>query len=406
MTETSHDAPDPATGRRTAALEPSARSHDWDPRAPEVLADQIATYDELRGRCPVAHSEYLGWSVLRHDDVVEVLHDHETYSNAVSNRLTVPNGMDPPEHTEYRRINDKYFTPDRMAAFEPRCRQIAAGLLAQLPDDGDVDLMDAIARTYALRVQSAFLGWHVELEEPLRAWVRKNHAATLARDRDAMAAIAVEFDGYIRALLDERRALGTDAPHDITTELLGDTVFGRPVSDEELVSLLRNWTVGELSTIAASVGIVAQFLATHPEIQDQLRADDALVGPAVDDILRIHAPLIANRRVTTRPVSLSGRELDAGDRVTVMWAAANRDPEVFGDPDEFRLDRDPELNLLYGTGVHYCPGAPLARLELNLLTIELLRGFQLAPPTSGADPVRAIYPASGYAELPLHLERR
>ncbi len=404
MTETSHDAPDPQLVRHAHPAIPAA--DDWDPRSPEVLEHQIATYDELRGRCPVAHSEYLGWSVLRHDDVVEVLRDHETYSNVVSDRLTVPNGMDPPEHTEFRRINDKYFTPERMAAFEPRCRHVAVGVLDQLPDDGDAELMGAVARTYALRVQSAFLGWPAELEEPLRAWVRKNHEATLARDRIAMSAIALEFDGYIRDLLDERRVLGEHAPRDITTELLGDTVFGRLVTDEELVSLLRNWTVGELATIAASVGIVAHFLAASPEVQERLADDESLVGPAVDEILRIHGPLVANRRATTRATSLRGRSLAAGDRVSVMWAAANRDPEVFGDPDEFRLDRDPELNLLYGAGIHYCPGAPLARLELRLLTAELLAGFRIAPASTGAEPVRAIYPASGWATLPLHLTRR
>lgn len=400
MTDTSHDGPDPEVDGA------AHRGDDWDPRAPRVLTDQIAAYDELRATCPVAHSEYLGWSVLRHDDVVAVLEDHETFSNIVSERLTVPNGMDPPEHTEYRRINDKYFTPHRMAAFEPRCREVARGLLAQLPDDGDVDLMAAVARTYALRVQSAFLGWPVELEEPLRAWVRANHEATLARDRAAMASIAIEFDGYIRDLLAERRALGDDAPHDITTELMHDTVFDRPVTDEELVSLLRNWTVGELSTIAASVGIIAEHLAGHPETQQQLRSAPELVERATDEILRIHGPLVANRRVTTQETTLRGRPLRAGDRVTVLWPAANRDPEVFADPDEFRLDRDPAHNLLYGAGVHYCPGAPLARLELRLVTAELLATFDVAPATSGAEPVRAIYPASGFTELPLHLRRR
>jgi len=402
MTETSHDAPDPGPHWR----QPGTATDDWDPRAPHVLADQIAAYDELRGRCPVAHSEYLGWSVLRHDDVLEVLEDHATYSNSVSERLTVPNGMDPPAHTEFRRINDKYFTPERMAVFEPRCRRIAQGVLEQLPDDGDAELMSAVARTYALRVQSAFLGWPAELEEPLRAWVRKNHEATLARDRSAMAAIAIEFDGYIRALLDERRRLGYDAPRDITTELMHDRVWERRVTTEELVSLLRNWTVGELGTIAASVGIVAQFLAERQDVQEQLRADDGLVGPAVDEILRMHGPLIANRRATTREVTLRGRHLGAGDRVSVIWAAANRDPEVFGDPDEFRLDRDSELNLLYGAGIHYCPGAPLARLELRLITSELLAGFDVAPARSGAEPVRATYPGSGFTTLPLHLARR
>lgn len=400
MADTSHDGPDPQVDDLPHPED------DWDPRAPHVLADQIAAYDELRGTCPVAHSEYLGWSVLRHDDVVAVLEDHETFSNVVSDRLTVPNGMDPPEHTEHRRINDKYFTPERMATFEPRCRQIVHGLLAQLPDDGDVDLMAAVARTYALRVQSAFLGWPVELEEPLRAWVRKNHEATLARDRTAMASIALEFDGYIRDLLAQRRTLGDEAPRDITTELMHETVFDRPVTDEELVSLLRNWTVGELSTIAASVGIIAEHLARHPETQERLREAPEHVERATDEILRIHGPLVANRRAATRDTVLRGRQIRAGDRVTVLWPAANRDPDVFGDPDEFRLDRDPGLNLVYGAGIHYCPGAPLARLELRLMTAELLAGFDIAPATSGAEPVRAIYPASGFAELPLHLRRR
>src|SRR5690606_16771025 len=143
-----------------------------------------------------------------------------------------------------------------------------------------------------------------------------------------------------------------------------------------------------------------------PEVQDQLHDDDALVGPAVDEILRMHGPLIANRRATTRDVSLRERALAAGDRVSVIWAAANRDPEVFGDPDEFRLDRDPGLNLLYGAGIHVCPGAPLARLELRLITSELLAGFRVAPALSGADPVRATYPGSGFTSLPLHLTRR
>jgi len=118
---------------------------DWDPRAPAVLEDQIAAYDELRGRCPVAHSEFLGWSVLRHDDVVRVLHDPQTFSNAVPHRLTVPNGMDPPEHTEFRRINDRYFTPDLMDAFEPSCRRVATDLVDALPRGVPTDLMPALA---------------------------------------------------------------------------------------------------------------------------------------------------------------------------------------------------------------------------------------------------------------------
>ncbi len=375
---------------------------DWDPRSPEVLEDQITAYDELRGQCPVAHSDFLGWSVLRHDDVVRVLDDPQTFSNAVPHRLTVPNGMDPPEHTEFRRINDRYFTPDLMNAFEPSCRRIAADLVDHLTRGVPIDLVPALAEDYALRVQNAFLGWPAELEEPLRRWTAKNRAATLAQDRPAMAAIAFEFDGFIRDLLAARRKAGDAAPDDLTTRLLGERVWDRPMTDDELVSLLRNWTVGELSTISASVGILAHYLATHPSTQQLLRDDPSLISATNDEILRIHAPLIANRRVTTDPVEVGGRLIGAGELVTVLWASANRDEAVFGDPDEFRLDRDPADNLLYGRGIHVCPGAPLARLELRVLVEELLaRTVELAP--AGVAPARAHYPGSGFATLPLVL---
>jgi cytochrome P450 len=115
----------------------------------------------------------------------------------------------------------------------------------------------------------------------------------------------------------------------------------------------------------------------------------------------MHAPLISNRRVTTRPTEVGGQQLDAGQRLTLLWASTNRDEAFFGDPDEFRLDRDPELNLLYGVGIHVCPGAPLARLELRVLTEELLRGTRRIEPAEEEDAVRAFYPGSGFAQLPL-----
>ncbi len=380
-----------------------APSSEWNPLASEVLEDQIAAYDELRQHCPVAHSDFLGWSVLRHADTVRVLDDPQTFSNAVTHRLTVPNGMDPPQHTEFRRINDKYFTPNLMDAFEPACRAIATDLVDELPRSVTVDLMPVLAEIFALRVQNAFLGWPADLEEPLRRWTAKNRAATLAQDRPAMAAIAVEFDGFIRELLTVRRKAGEDAPNDLTTRLLRERVWDRPMTDEELVSLLRNWTVGELSTISASVGILAHHLAARPTTQQLLRDDPTLIGAANDEILRMHAPLIANRRVTTRPVEVGGQVIDAGERVTVLWASANRDESVFGDPDEFRLNRDSADNLVYGRGLHVCPGAPLARLELRVLVEELLaRTTEISCPEEPA-PTNAHYPGGGFATLPLVL---
>ncbi|GLU31849.1 cytochrome P450 [Trinickia caryophylli] len=348
------------------------RKSDWDPRSEEVRRDQVAVYDEMRGRCPVAHSEYLHWSLFRHEDVMRVLNEPETFSSAVSHHLSVPNGMDPPEHAQYREIIEPYFDPERMAAFEPKCRSIAASLVDALPRHGEVEFMAGFAEAFAMRIQCAFLGWPGQLHVPLREWVRRNHAATLSGDKRAMGSVAVQFDGYISALLTERRRLGCDAPEDITTSLMRAHIGGRPLSDPEIVSILRNWTVGELGTIAACVGILAQYLAVRPDVQEQVRAHSALLPAAIDEILRIRPPLIANRRVAAKAVNIGGRNIEAGERITLIWASADRDEAAFGNSDEFRLDRDPDKNLLYGAGIHACPGAPLARLELRVVMEELL----------------------------------
>jgi hypothetical protein len=369
-----------------------------------VLSDQLKAYDRMRHRCPVAFSDYMQWSLFRHAEVMRALHEHETFSNAVSAHVAVPNGMDPPEQTAYRRIIDPYFNAGAMATFEPVCRRIAVNLAKRLPVRGEMELMGEFAQEYALQTTCAFMGWPADLHEPLRQWVEKNHAATLARDRQAMAAVAVEFDGHIRELLKILRASGEQAPNNVTTRLLQERVQGRALSDEEIVSIVRNWTVGELATMAASVGVIAHFLADRPQVQRQLRAQPSLLPAAIDEILRMDAPLITNRRILTRATEIGGRMFQAGERFTIMWASANRDEAVFGNPDEFRLDRDPSLNLLYGAGVHVCPGAPLARLELRIATEELLaRTLRITRPQDKSA-VRAVYPAGGYSSVPLWIE--
>jgi cytochrome P450 len=245
------------------------------------------------------------------------------------------------------------------------------------------------------------MGWPDALHERMLQWTKDNHAATHARDRTSMSAVASTFDGHIRAQLEARRAAGADAPADPTTELLSDQVQGRTITDAEIVSIVRNWTVGELSTIAASVGIILRYLATHPSIQRRLRADVSLIERATDEILRMRAPLLGNRRRTTKPVDIGGRTIPARESVMVVWASANRDEEVFGDPDVFDLDRDPHLNLLYGRGIHVCPGAPLARLELRVLVEQMLADTADIGPVAGACATNAVYPASGFATLPL-----
>ncbi|HLU78886.1 MAG TPA: cytochrome P450 [Burkholderiaceae bacterium] len=377
----------------------------WAPRSAEVQHDQIAAYDAMRQRCALARSDAGYVSVFRYADVLRVIRDHETFSSAVSRFPSVPNGMDPPQHTPFRKLIEPYFDAAHMTAFAPDCHAVAQARVSGLPDGASVELIGEFAQVFALEVQCAWLGWPDSLHEPLRQWTLRNQAATLSGDRQAQIAVAREFDGYIRDLLAARRSKGDAAPDDITTRLMRDASMGRQLEEEEIVSILRNWTVGELGTIAASVGILVHALAVSPSIQARLRQAPELLPSAIDEILRIHAPLILNRRVTTREVELGGRHLPAGTRLAVLWASANRDERVFGDPDEFRLDRDPALNLLYGAGVHVCPGAPLARLELLAVMQALLqntRDFTLDPDLPAR---RAVYPGSGFSRLNVVFEK-
>jgi cytochrome P450 len=376
---------------------------DWNPKSDAVLRDQRAAYDEMRERCPVAYSDFLGWSLFRHEDIVRVLNDPDTFSSAVSRHLSVPNGMDPPEHTEYRRIIEPYFRREHMEAFEPQCRKIAANLVQSLLERDEVELISEFAHWFAVRVQCTFLGWPTNMYEPLRLWTQKNHKATFAEDRAAMAKIAREFDGYVDGLLQVRRAAGAQASDDITTSLLRQQVWARPLRDEEIVSVLRNWTVGEVGTISAAVGILVHYISEHADLQQRLRAQPSLLPDAIEEILRIHGPLVANRRITTRPVEIGGRKIGAGERISLIWISANQDGRVFEDQKAFRLDRDPAANLLYGAGIHVCPGAPLARMEMRVAMEELLARTTRIDPVPDRPPIGAVYPSSSFATLSLRI---
>ncbi len=377
---------------------------DWDPTSPAVQRDQRAAFDDLRRRCPVAYSELLGWSLFRHEDVQRVLLDPKTFSNAVSQHLSVPNSMDPPEHTSYRRIIERYFSSGQMTCFEPVCRRIAARLAKKLTQQNEVEFITAVALPFAVQAQCAFLGWPAALHEPLVRWMRRNQEATRAQDRKAMSEIAREFEEVIDDLLETRLSADAGPETDLTASLMHEKVWQRTLSNEEVASILRNWTVGEIGSISASVGILAHFLANQPKVEAQLRAQPDLIPAAVEEILRIHGPLVANRRITKRPVEIGGRKIPAGERITVIWVSANRDEQVFPEPDTFRLDRDMSKSLLWGAGVHVCPGAPLARLELRVFLEELFAATSRIRVAANKTPKLAIYPASGFATLPLRAD--
>lgn len=364
----------------------------------------MAAYDALRSRCPVARDPDGAWTLFSHAHVTAAALDPETFSNAVSRHLQIPNGLDGPPHTVFRALVERYFTAERMAALEPTLHRVATDLTAQLEVPGPIDAV-AVGSRFAVRAQTAWLGWPAELEDELLEWMQRHRAATRSRDRSRTAEVAQQFDTIIRSLIGTRRAAGEGAPDDVTTELVHGRLDGRELADEEIVSVLRNWTGGDLGSMALCAGVVITYLADHPDLQARMRSEmpDREFAATLDEILRIDDPFVANRRITTAPVTVGGRRLAAGEQVVLNWTSANRDPRMFGDPDAFDPVGNAPYNLVYGIGKHVCPGRPLATLELRALTRAVLDATTMVEADPDRPRERELPPAGGFATAPVRL---
>jgi cytochrome P450 len=370
----------------------------------QAWVDQRTVYDAMRERCPVAREADL-WVVLGHAAVVSAATDPDTFSSGVTGRRAIPNSLDGDEHRAYREVVDRFFTAERVAREEPRCRRHAITIVDGLPRGVTVKTIASIGIPYAVRSQSSWLGWSPDLETELVEWMADNRAATRSGDRARTAEVAERFDQMIRGLLRARRTTPTS---DVTSELMDETVHGRPLTDEEIVSILRNWTAGDLGSLATSVGVLVHFLASQPDVQRDVRTlveggDHAGLEAAAEEILRIDDPFVSNRRVATREVELAGEAIPEGGRLLLNWTAANRDPLVFGDPDAYHPRANRPANLVFGIGPHVCPGRSLTLMELRVVLEELLGRTSWIEPASDRPAVREKPPVGGWARVPVVL---
>lgn len=343
-------------------------------------------------------------TVRAHDEVVRVANDPGRFSNAVSHFLQVPNGLDGAEHSRFRALVDHYFTPEAMAAFAPLCRSIARRLVAELPRDRAVQAVWELGATYAVRAQSAWLGWPGELEQPLLDWLMDRFEAMRSGDPVRIAEVAQRFDALMVSLIEPRRE--SDGSRDVTDQLIHDASAGRPLRDGEIVSILRNWTGGDLGSIALTIGVIVHFLATHEEVSTHLRQDvtDGILDGYLEEMLRLDDPFPASRRVATCEAHLDGKSIQAGQLIVLDWRSANRDPNVFSPPDGFSPKLNAAGNVVYGIGPHVCPGRPLARLELRELVRALLSStFRI---DLAGESIREQPPLGGFQSVPIRLVAR
>lgn len=340
--------------------------------------------------------------VTGHDLAREVAETPEKFSSAVSRFMQLPNGLDGEEHAKVRTMIERYLDAPAVEDLEPAFREIARAIIADAIKEGTVDAVGDVGAQFAVRAMTAWLGWPAEVNEELVAWVADNNAATRSGQLERTAAVAERFDDIIRSIV---APLQENPDDSVTSRLVHDDSLGRPLEFEEVVSILRNWTAGDLSSMAYCIGVIVEALIQHPELKERLGQGVSRVEftAIADEILRADSPFVSNRRVTTCPVSLDGVELPEGQKVRIHWTAANRDPETFDDIDGFDPEANAPQNLVWGAGPHACPGKDLSVIELQAFTEELCAAVELS---RAGDGEREIHPVGGWASLPVRLTAR
>jgi len=362
----------------------------FNPMDPEFLADPYPTYHRLRDEDPVHHSPMDFWVLTRYEDVAAVLRDprfiKEPLVSMVAARfgVSVPPGVglsmldrDPPDHTRLRSLVSKAFTPRVVEGLRPRIQKMVDELITRAEAVGTMDLIEEFAYPIPVSVICEMLGVPVEDHERFKGW-----SLDIARGLDSVwlppeseipkrsGAARHAIGDYMRGLIAERRA----SPRgDLLSALIAAEEAGDKLSEDELIATCILLLIAGHETTVNLIGNGTLALLRHPEELRRLRETPGLITSAVEELLRYDGPVQRTARITSTAVTLGGRTIPKGEMVMPFIGAADRDPSQFPDPDRLDLGRADNRHIAFGWGIHFCLGAPLARVEGQIAIDTLVR---------------------------------
>jgi cytochrome P450 len=382
---------------------------DWDPWDPAFRRDPYPTYDRLRAEDPVHWSPRVdAWLVTRHADADAALHDRRLSSRLTRwERLDLPERpnhdvqlADPPQHGRLRAAVAPAFTATAVAPLRAGVQALVDELLDAAAESSTVDLMAAVARPLPLRVVTGLLGLPAGDGPAVQAWADRIGEAIeqwepAQRERWPAAA---ELTEYVFEAVEERRHRRGE---DLVSRVLAAEDAGQ-LSEMEAVTMCVTLLVTATQTPRDLLGNGARALLEAPDQLRRLAADPALVGPAVEELLRYDAPMQGVDRVAVEPVAIGGRVVRPRQLVRIAIGAANRDPERFPEPARLDLARRPNPHLSLAAGPHHCLGAALGRLLAQVLFATLAARFPDAS-LAGRPVQRPWLTFRGLASLPVSL---
>ena len=352
----------------------------FNPMDPEFVEDPYPTYHRLRAEDPVHHNPLGFWVLTRYEDVVAALRDprlaKEAIASFVAARFGAPTpamglsmlDRDPPDHTRLRGLVSKAFTPRVVEGLRPHIQSIVNGLIAQTDGTHSMDLMEQFAYPLPVIVICQMLGvpvadrdrfkqWGLDIARGLDAILLPPDSEISQRSTAARRALA----DYFRALIAERRA----APRgdDLLSGLIAAEEAGDKLSEDELLATCILLLVAGHETTVNLIGNGTLALLRHPDQLQRLRDDSGLITSAVEELLRYDGPVQRTARIPSEDIVINGRTIGKGEMVMPFIGAADRDPVQFPDPDYLDIGRTDNRHIAFGWGIHFCLGAPLARLE-------------------------------------------
>ena len=398
--------------------DPSAPA--YDPFDAAVLASPFAAYEDLRQHCPVHFHRDFGdrgfYSLSRYGDVVDLFRDTSRWSaDWGQGPLYVKEGglkSDPPEHTRYRRLVTGAFTAARTAALEPLVRRTASDLIDAFVATGRTELVDSYGAPLPMNIIVSVLGVPADRGQEFKAWSDEFMAGQNSADPAVQGAARAKIDAFFAGELADRRARLAARPDDAPTDVLPDDVLtsvllardedGNPFTDEQLLPLLLLLLVGGIETTTSLIGsLLARLLEFG--LWEQVAADPTTWDAAIEESLRFDPPVLGLFRTANGDQTVHDVAIPDECKVEGLYASANRDPDVWDDPDTFRLDRTPadlRRHLSFGVGIWFCPGAALARLEAKM-TLELFAARLPNLRIDGSAERKASFMMWGPAALPL-----
>jgi cytochrome P450 len=360
---------------------------------PEFVADPYPTYHRLRAEDPVHRSPLGFWVLTRYEDVVASLRDPRFAKEAIAAYVAARFGVappgvglsmldrDPPDHTRLRGLVSKAFTPRVVEGLRPHIQEIVDGLLDRVEGQGGMDLIEDFAYPLPVRVICEMLGVPVEDRERFKDWslaiTRGLDALLLPPDSDVTqrsGAARQSIGLYFRDLIAERRA---HPRADMLSGLIAAEEAGDTLSEDELLATCILLLIAGHETTVNLIGNGVLALLRHPAELRRLRENPGLIGTAIQELLRYDGPVQRTARIPSEDVTIGGRTIAKGEMVMPFIGAADRDPAQFPDPDCLDIGRTENRHIAFGWGIHFCLGAPLARLEgqiaINTLVQRLPR---------------------------------